>query len=122
MASLTICCCLSTSSPLFLNINVTCFRSKSFNSDGEDRGGETFVLLAFVSDVQQDVEEGMDGIEHMSDIDILFIVHTETFYLLFVHYRMCGHRHAGEVKLDERSFGFPFDRNIGFKLEDNSLK
>ena len=30
-------------------------------------GGTSFVLFAFVSDVAQEVEEGMDGIEHMSD-------------------------------------------------------
>ena len=28
-------------------------------------GGQSFVLFAFVTDVEQDVEEGMDGIEHM---------------------------------------------------------
>ena len=27
-----------------------------------------------------------------------------------------------EVKLDPRPFGFPFDRKVGFKLEDNNLK
>ena len=33
-------------------------------------GGETFVLFALVTNVEQDVEEGADGIEHMSDFCI----------------------------------------------------
>ena len=41
-------------------------------------------------------------------------------FLSFCPFRMCGHRDLG-VKFDSRPFGFPFDRNIGFKLE-NSLK
>ena len=35
---------------------------------------------------------------------------------------MCGHRRLMEVKLDKRPFGFPFDKSIGFKLEDNNLR
>ena len=38
--------------------------------NGTDEGGETFVLFAFVTNVEQDVEEGADGIEHMSDFCI----------------------------------------------------
>ena len=41
-------------------------------------------------------------------------------FLSFCPCRMCGHRDEG-VKYDDKAFGFPFDRNIGFKL-DNSLK
>ena len=37
-------------------------------------------------------------------------------------YRICGHRRFTEVQLDPRPFGFPFDRKVGFKLEDNNLK
>ena len=39
--------------------------------NGTDEGGETFVLFAFVTDVAEDVMEGMDRIpEHMSDFCI----------------------------------------------------
>ena len=41
-------------------------RSRSWNPG--NGGGETFVLFAFVTDVTQDVTEGMDHIEHMSDL------------------------------------------------------
>ena len=72
MASLIIFCYLSTwFSNNFTNDNISSSRSKPYNSDSEDKGGETFVLLAFVTDVDQDVEEGMDGIEHMSDFYFL---------------------------------------------------
>ena len=43
-------------------------RSRSWNPG--NGGGETFVLFAFVTNVEQDVEEGADGIEHMSDFCI----------------------------------------------------
>jgi len=59
--------------------------------------GEDFELLAFVNDVAQDVTEGSDGIEHM----------------------MCGHKYESIV-MDDRHYGFPFDRDIDFNLE--SLK
>ena len=51
-------------------------RSKPYNPDSADKGGETFVLFAFVSDVAQDVEEGLDGVEHMSVV--------LTFYYHFI--------------------------------------
>ena len=46
----------------------TPLRSRTWNPvNGE---GETFVLFAFVTDVAQDVTEGTDSIEHMSDFCI----------------------------------------------------
>ena len=38
-------------------------KSLPFTPDGQ--GGATFVLFAFVNDVEWDVREGMDGVEHM---------------------------------------------------------
>ena len=55
--------------------------------------GTDFELVAFVNDVDQEVMEGSDGIEHM----------------------MCGHKYDSVV-LDDRMFGFPFDRDIDFDL------
>ena len=47
----------------------TPLRSRTWNPG--NGGGETFVLFAFVTDVAQDVMEGMDLIpEHMSDFCI----------------------------------------------------
>ena len=44
----------------------TPLRSRTWNPG--NGGGETFVLFAFVTDVtSQDVTEGMDSTEHMSD-------------------------------------------------------
>ena len=33
--------------------------------------------------------------------------------------RMCGHREYDSDFLDKRAFGFPFDRNLNFELDDN---
>ena len=41
------------------------WRSKPYNPGSKDGGGENFVVHAFISDVEQDVVEGLDGIEHM---------------------------------------------------------
>ena len=46
----------------------TPLRSRPWNPG--NGGGETFVLFAFVTDVAQDVTEGTDSIEHMSDFCI----------------------------------------------------
>ena len=40
-------------------------RSKPFNPSEKDGGGYKFVLFAFVNDVKEDVDEGMDNVEHM---------------------------------------------------------
>ena len=32
---------------------------------------------------------------------------------------MCGHREYDADFLDKRAFGFPFDRNLDFDLDDN---
>ena len=55
--------------------------------------GKDFCLMAFVNDVEQDVEEGLDGVQHV----------------------MCGHKDI-DMKMDSRSFGFPFDREFDFNL------
>ena len=41
------------------------FRSKDFFSDMQWSDAQSFMLYAFVNDVDQDVTEGSDGIEHM---------------------------------------------------------
>ena len=40
-------------------------RSKPFNAGQKDGSGHKFALFVFVTDVQQDVDEGMDHVEHM---------------------------------------------------------
>ena len=40
-------------------------RSKPFDAGQKDGGGQKFALFVFVTDVQQDVDEGMDHVEHM---------------------------------------------------------
>ena len=40
-------------------------RSKPFVPDQKDGGGQDFLLFVFVSDVEANVDEGMDQIEHM---------------------------------------------------------
>ena len=37
--------------------------------------------------------------------------------LLLIYSRLCGHKNK-DAKLDERPFGFPFDRNIRFILQN----
>ena len=32
--------------------------------------------------------------------------------------RICGHKHL-DTKIDKRPFGFPFDREINFKFDNN---
>jgi len=59
----------------------------------DEMNGKKFVLIAFVNDVDQSVTEGSDGVEHM----------------------ICGHRDLA-TRIDDRPFGFPFDREIGFDL------
>ena len=34
---------------------------------------------------------------------------------------MCGHKNY-ETKMDEKPFGFPYDRKIGFNLVSSNLK
>ena len=41
------------------------FRSKPFASDMKWEDAQSFMLYAFVNDVDQDVTEGSDGVEHM---------------------------------------------------------
>ena len=55
--------------------------------------GKDFLIMAFVHDVDQDVVEGLDGVQHV----------------------MCGHKDIN-IKMDSRGFGFPFDREFDFNL------
>ena len=41
------------------------FRSNDFDPQKEDLGGKNFILFAIMSDVEQDIVLGSDGIEHM---------------------------------------------------------
>ena len=59
--------------------------------------GRDFLLMAFVHDVEQDVMEGMDGVQHV----------------------MCGHKDIN-ARLDSRGFGFPFDREFDFNLHSST--
>ena len=59
--------------------------------------GRDFLLMAFVHDVEQDVVEGLDGVQHV----------------------MCGHKEIN-ARLDSRSFGFPFDREFDFNLHSSN--
>merc|ERR1712126_87378 len=69
-------------------------RSANFDPSGEDLGGRSFVLFAFVTETQYGVDIGNDEVEHM----------------------LCGHRDIFQP-LDGKPFGFPFDKKISFKLE-----
>lgn len=71
-------------------------RSKALQPWDNLTDAQEFSLLAFVTDVDQDVVEGSDGVEHM----------------------ICGHKHL-DTKIDKRPFGFPFDREINFKYDSN---
>ena len=55
--------------------------------------GKDFLIMAFVNEVEQDVVEGLDGVQHV----------------------MCGHKDIN-IKMDSRGFGFPFDREFDFNL------
>jgi len=68
-------------------------RSQEFDPDKEDMGGKNFILFAIMTDVENDVVLGTDGVEHL----------------------LCGHREI-KTKLDGKPFGFPFDRKLGFRL------
>merc|ERR1711974_3280 len=63
-------------------------------------GGSQYELIAIATDVEPNVNEGSDGIEHM----------------------MCGHKDP-YVPLDAKPFGFPFDRKIDFDIhgKDNTF-
>ena len=37
------------------------------------------------------------------------------FEILTFFYRICGHKYL-ETKIDDRPFGFPFDRNVNFDI------
>ena len=73
-----------------------------------------FSLLAFVTDVDQDVVEGSDGVEHMYDSPDKILIINDSIFVI----RICGHKHL-DTKIDKRPFGFPFDREINFKFDNN---
>ena len=41
------------------------FRSSPYEPDDPDLGGQTFVLMAFVTSAADDVTAGSDGVEHL---------------------------------------------------------
>ena len=61
--------------------------------------GRDFLLMAFVHDVEQDVMEGLDGVQHV----------------------MCGHKDIN-ARMDSRGFGFPFDRQFDFNLHSSNSR
>ena len=61
--------------------------------------GRDFLLMAFVHDVEQDVMEGLDGVQHV----------------------MCGHKDIN-ARMDSRGFGFPFDREFDFNLHSSNSR
>merc|ERR1712142_325718 len=71
-------------------------RSKDYDPNDENLGGQDFVLYAFVTDVDDDVTAGSDNVEHM----------------------ICGHKDISK-KLDGKPFGYPFDKKLDFQLSDS---
>merc|ERR1712142_144838 len=71
-------------------------RSHDFDPLKEDLGGKNFILFAVMTDVDEDINLGSDGVEHL----------------------LCGHKEIN-TKHDGKMFGFPFDRQLGFKITDN---
>jgi len=71
-------------------------RSTYYNPEEKDLGAKMFVLMAFVTSTRDDVTAGSDGIEHL----------------------LCGHKNT-DTKLDGKDFGFPFDRQLQFKMTQN---
>ena len=55
-------------------------RAKPFDPDRADGGGKNFVLFAFVNDVEEDVTEGLDGVEHMWTI--IYILNISNYFPL----------------------------------------
>ena len=86
-----------------------------------ENGGSHYELIAIATDVEQDVNEGTDGIEHMwGNRNKKFIwAISKLFAISFLFFRICGHKDAN-VPLDEKPFGFPFDRNIGFDIHEQN--
>ena len=77
-------------------------------------GGSQYELIAIVTDVDQNVNEGNDGIEHMYN-------NWMTNIWSWSSCRMCGHKDP-YIPLDPKPFGFPFDRKIDFDIhEKNTL-
>jgi len=72
-------------------------RSKDYDPEDENLGGQDFVLFAFVTNADSNVRAGSDGVEHM----------------------ICGHKDIS-TKLDGKHFGFPFDRGLDFTLRNTS--
>jgi len=73
-------------------------RSQEFDPEKVDLGGKTFILFAVMTDVEDDIIVGSDGIEHL----------------------LCGHKEITTTKLDEKPFGFPFDRRkFAFVLKES---
>lgn len=71
-------------------------RSRAYVPTDENLGGEDYVLYAFVTDTEDDIVVGSDGIPHM----------------------LCGHKN--NAKTDVKPYGFPFDKKINFQLSDTS--
>ena len=72
--------------------------------------GTDFQVVAVVTNVNQAVNEGSDGVEHMYQHSYIF-----PFSITDLS-RYCGHKDRGIVN-DGRNYGFPFDRQIDFDLK-----
>merc|ERR1719153_1708739 len=72
-------------------------RSTFYKPGEKDLGARRFVLMAFVTNTEDDVTAGSDGIEHL----------------------FCGHKNI-ETKLDGKDFGFPFNRKLQFELSEKN--
>ena len=48
----------------FGTIHMLFYHRSSLHQNGQQRGGD-FVIMAFVNDVEQDVVEGLDGVQHV---------------------------------------------------------
>ena len=73
-------------------------------------------MMVFMNDLEdQNVSEGMgEDKEHMS-VKLSFLL----LLVKIIFDRMCGPRDFQDYKFDSRSFGFPFDRELGFPLGEN---
>ena len=71
--------------------------------------------MAFVNDLKdQEINEGSDGIEQMW----VFYKLTNAILMLSSFHRLCGHKDVN-TKVDERPFGFPFDREAAIPLNND---
>ena len=63
--------------------NCVTFRSTDYQPEGEELGGTVFVLMAFVTNANDDVTAGSDGVEHMQ-VKIYYFLFLKVLHLIFL--------------------------------------